>query len=76
MVALVIKNPSAHAGGVRDLGLIPGLGRSPEGRNGNPLSSILAWGLSWTEDPGGLQSIESQRVGHDCSDLAHTQTSF
>jgi len=53
MVALVIKNPSAHAGGVRDLGLIPGLGRSPEGRNGNPLSSILAWGLSWTEDPGG-----------------------
>ena len=72
----MIKNPPARAGGVRDLGSIPGLARSPEGRNGNPLSSILAWRLSWTEDPGRLQSIESQRVGHDCSNLAHTQMSF
>ena len=28
-------------------------------------SSILAWRISWTEEAGGLQSIESQRVGHD-----------
>ena len=28
-------------------------------------SSILAWEISWTEEPGGLQSMESQRVGHD-----------
>ena len=28
-------------------------------------SSILAWKIPWTEEPGGLQSIESQRVGHD-----------
>ena len=28
-------------------------------------SSILAWGTSWTEEPGGLQSVELQRVGHD-----------
>ena len=28
-------------------------------------SSILAWGIPWTEEPGGLQSMESQRVGHD-----------
>ena len=28
-------------------------------------SSILAWEIPWTEDPGGLQSMESQRVGHD-----------
>ena len=28
-------------------------------------SSILAWRSPWTEQPGGLQSIESQRVGHD-----------
>ena len=27
-------------------------------------SSILAWGIPWTEEPGGLQSMESQRVGH------------
>ena len=28
-------------------------------------SSILAWGIPWTEKPGGLQSTGSQRVGHD-----------
>ena len=34
-------------------------------------SSILAWRIPWTEEPGGLQSIESQRIGHNLSDLAH-----
>ena len=29
------------------------------------LSSILAWKIPWTEEPGGLQSMESQRVRHD-----------
>ena len=33
-------------------------------------SSILAWRIPWTEDPGELQSIGSQRVGHNWSDLA------
>ena len=28
-------------------------------------SSIIAWEIPWTEDPGGLQSMRSQRVGHD-----------
>ena len=28
-------------------------------------SSILAWRIPWTEEPGGLQSIRSQRIGHD-----------
>ena len=28
-------------------------------------SGILAWKIPWTERPGGLQSMESQRVGHD-----------
>ena len=28
-------------------------------------SSILAWRIPWTEEPGGLQSLGSQRVGHD-----------
>ena len=28
-------------------------------------SSILAWDIPWTEEPGGLQSMESQRVGYD-----------
>ena len=34
---LVVKNPPANAGDIRDAGLIPGLGRSPGGRHGNPL---------------------------------------
>ena len=32
-------------------------------------SSILAWEITWTEEPGGLQSIGSQRVGHNWSNL-------
>ena len=28
-------------------------------------SSILAWSIPWTEDPGGLQSLGAQRAGHD-----------
>ena len=30
-----------------------------------PHSSTLAWKISWAEEPGGLQSMRSQRVGHD-----------
>ena len=36
-VALVVKNPPANSGDVRDADSIPGLGRSPGGGNGNPL---------------------------------------
>ena len=36
-VVLVVKNPPANTGDIRDRGLIPGLGRSPGGRHGNPL---------------------------------------
>ena len=35
-----------------------------------PHSSTLAWKIPWTEEPGGLQSMGSLRVGHDWSDLA------
>ena len=35
-------------------------------------SSILAWRIPWTEEPGGLQSMGSQRVRHDSSDLARS----
>ena len=38
-------------------------------------SSILAWRIPWTEDPGGLQSMGSQRVGYNWSDLAWAQAS-
>ena len=36
-MALLVKNPPANAGDIRDAGLIPGLGRSPEGEQGNLL---------------------------------------
>ena len=36
-MALVVKNPSANAGDTRDVGSIPGWGRSPGGGHGNPL---------------------------------------
>ena len=62
-MALVVNNPPANAGDTGVSISIPGSGRSPGG-NGNPLH-ILAWRIPWTEEPGGLNSIESQRVGHD-----------
>ena len=66
---LVVKNMSANAGDTRDMGLIPGSGRSlEEGKATN--SSILALRIPWTGEPGGLQSIELQRVKHDWGDLA------
>ena len=37
-------------------------------------SGILAWRIPWTEEPGGLQSIGSQRVRDDWNDSAHTNT--
>ena len=62
--ALVVKNPPANAGDIRDVGLIPGLRRSPGEGKGNPLQYSFL-GNPWTEGPGGLQSIASQRVRHD-----------
>ena len=47
-----------------DLGSIPGLGRSLEKRIATH-SSILAWKIPRTEEPGGLQSMESQKLRHD-----------
>ena len=35
-----------------------------------PQSRALAWKIPWTEEPGGLQSMGSHRVGHNWSDLA------
>jgi len=45
-----------------DMGSVPGLGRSPGGGHGNH-SSILAWRIPWTAEPGGLQSMGSKRDG-------------
>ena len=76
----VVKNSPANAGDLRDIGSIPGLGRYPGERHGNPpgkgmttppekgmatFSRIFAWRIPWTEEPGGLQSMGSQRVRYD-----------
>ena len=49
---------------VRDLDLIPGSGNSLEKEMATH-SSILAWEISWTKEPGRLQPMMLQRVGHD-----------
>ena len=56
----VVKNPPANAGDTEDWGLIPGSGRSLEEEMATH-SSILAWEIPWTEEPGGLQSMGSQK---------------
>ena len=56
-----VKASASNAG---DPSSIPGLGRSPE-KEMVTHSSILSWGIPWTEEPVGLQSTGSQRVGHD-----------
>ena len=47
-----------------DQGLIPGLGSSSGEGNGNPLQ-YSCWRIPWTKEPGGLQSMGSQRVRYD-----------
>ena len=66
----MVKNPPANAGDIRGAGSIPGSGRSPGGGHGYPLqyschSSILAWRIPWTQEPGGLQFMGSQSVGQN-----------
>ena len=72
-VVLVVKNPPDNAGDIRDVGPIPGSGRSPGGGNGNPLQySCLE--NPWTEEPSKLQSMESHRVRHNWRDITSKYT--
>ena len=63
-MVLILKNPPDKAGDVKDASLIPRSGSSPEEELATHFS-ILAWRIPQTEEPSGLPSIESQRVGHD-----------
>ena len=63
-MALVVKNPPANAGDVKDAGSISGSGKFPGGGNGNPLQ-YFCLEVQWIEEPGAIQSIRSHRVGHD-----------
>ena len=61
LVAQIVKNlPAMQETQVRSGGL-----EDPLKKGMATHSSILAWRISWTKEPGGLQSMGSQRVGHD-----------
>ena len=57
----MVKNLPANA---EDANSIPGWGRSLEKKRATH-SSILAWEILWTEEPGGLHPWGRKRVGHD-----------
>ena len=57
----VVKNPFTNTG---DTGSVSGSGRSLQKETATH-SSILAQEIPWTEEPGRLQSMGSQKVGHD-----------
>jgi len=57
----MVKNLLANAG---DAGSIPNREDPLQGKMAT-CSSILAWKIPWTEEPGGLQSMGSQRIRHD-----------
>ena len=57
----MIRNLPANAGEAGDMGSIPRSERSTGGGNGNPLQ-YFAGRISWTEEPGGLQSMGFQKV--------------
>ena len=71
LVVLVVKNLPANAGDGRDTDLILGFGRSPGGSMATH-SSILTWRIPWIEKPDRVQSIGSQRVGRNWSNLTHS----
>ena len=58
------KESACNAGAAGISGLIPGSGRSP-GEGMATHSSVLAWGIPGTGEPGGLPSMGSHRIGHD-----------
>ena len=55
----VVKNLPANAG---EVGLIPGLGRAPGEKGMDPHSSILAWKIPQTKEPGRLQSMSHKEL--------------
>ena len=60
----MVKTPPANTGDTRDVGSILGW-EDPLEQGMTTHSSIVAWRVPWTEEPGGLQSTGSQREGHD-----------
>ena len=75
-VVPLVKNPPANAGDKRDSGVWSLGGEDSLVEGIATHSSILAWRIPFAEEHGGLQSIESQRVGCNWSNLALTQDNF
>ena len=74
-VVLVIKNLPANSGDIEMQ--VQSLGQEyPLEKGMATHSSILAWRISWIEEPAGLQSVGSQRVGHNWATNTHTHPSF
>ena len=65
----MVKNPPA----LQETWLRSLVGEDPLEKGMAPHSSILAWRLPWTEEPDGLQSMESQRVRHNLMTCTHTR---
>ena len=61
-VVPVVKNPAANAGDARDVGSIPGSGKSPEEEMAAH-SSTLAWEVPWPEEPGVEVLLPSEPPG-------------
>ena len=64
-MVLVVKNLPANAGDIRRHGFDRWVMKSPLEEGMATHSSILAWRIPWTEEPGGLRSTGSQRDRHD-----------
>ena len=62
---VVLKIPPARAGITRDMGSTPRVGKIPWSRKWQPTPVFLPGKFPWTDEPGGLQSMGSQRVGHN-----------
>ena len=73
----MVRNLPASVGDAGDSGWIPGLGRSPGEGNDYPLQ-YSSWGNPWTDEPGELQPMGSQRVTQDSmtNTRVSTQTQF
>ena len=70
------REPACHCRRRKRCRFDPWIGKIPLGKEMATRSSILAWKIPWTEEPGGLWSMESQRVRHSWIDLAHSPRQF
>ena len=64
-MAREVEGPPASAGDIMRCEFDPWVGKIPLEKEMVTHSSILAWEIPWTEEPGGIQSMGSQRVRHD-----------